>query len=131
MTSEYWKSENSTKLDKNCFLFSLDKNKIYPPKKIFIINLPIIHMMVLVLVLKIFIVSIYVKIILKIIHLKILKNIIKIILIEMKKYYLKMGDIKVFLLNNFFNILKENIIYSKNYLIYHGYFIVLLFLTED
>ena len=37
LTSEYWKSENSTKLDKNCFLFSLDKNKIYPPKKIFII----------------------------------------------------------------------------------------------
>ena len=64
LTSEYWKSENSTKLDKNCFLFSLDKNKIYPPKKIFIINLPIIHMMVLFFVLKIFIVSIYVKIIL-------------------------------------------------------------------
>jgi len=30
--SECWNSENTSKLDKNCFLFSLDKNKIYLPK---------------------------------------------------------------------------------------------------
>jgi len=31
-TSESWTSEEETKLDKNCFLFSLDQKKIYPPK---------------------------------------------------------------------------------------------------
>ena len=30
--SECWDNSNRTKIDKNCFLFSLDKNKIYPSK---------------------------------------------------------------------------------------------------
>ena len=30
--SECWKSDNKVIQDKNCFLFSLDKRKIYPPK---------------------------------------------------------------------------------------------------
>ena len=30
--SESWKSDNKSKLDKNCFLFSLDKSKFYFPK---------------------------------------------------------------------------------------------------
>ena len=32
-TSLCWRSEGEDFLDKNCFLFSLDKKKIYPPKK--------------------------------------------------------------------------------------------------
>ena len=30
--SECWTSKSETKIDKNCFVFSLDKKKIYPPK---------------------------------------------------------------------------------------------------
>lgn len=32
-TSEAWDSKNEDKIDKKCFLFSLDKSKIFPPKK--------------------------------------------------------------------------------------------------
>ena len=31
--SECWKAIDNAITDKNCFLFSLDKKKIYPPKK--------------------------------------------------------------------------------------------------
>ena len=30
--SECWDQSSNYKIDKNCFLFSIDKNKIYPPK---------------------------------------------------------------------------------------------------
>lgn len=37
--SKSWNSENEEIIDKNCFLFSLDNKKIYPPKIIYFMKL--------------------------------------------------------------------------------------------